>query len=81
MASQESEGNEWIVAARYASAMLPGIFGGRTRKREMKVPEALEYLIQEEEQKLVDPEQVARLAVERTRQRGKVLSRPETLRF
>ncbi len=50
--------------------MLPGIFGGRTRKREMKVPEALEYLIQEEEQKLVDPEQIARLAVERTEQSG-----------
>ncbi len=50
--------------------MLPGIFGGRTRKREMKVPEALEYLLQEEEQKLVDPEQVARLAVERAEQSG-----------
>ncbi len=50
--------------------MLPGIFGGRTRKREMKVPEALEYLIQEEEQKLVDPDQVGRLAVERTEQSG-----------
>ena len=50
--------------------MLPGIFGGRTRKREMKVPDALEYLMQEEEQKLVDPEQVARLAVERTEQSG-----------
>jgi len=50
--------------------MLPGIFGGRTRKREMKVPEALEYLMQEEEQKLVDPEHVARLAVERTEQSG-----------
>jgi ATP-dependent HslUV protease ATP-binding subunit HslU len=50
--------------------MLPGIFGGRTRKRDMKVPEALEYLMQEEEQKLVDPEQVARLAVERTEQSG-----------
>lgn len=50
--------------------MLPGIFGGRTRTREMKVPEALEYLMQEEEQKLVDPEQVARLAVERTEQSG-----------
>jgi ATP-dependent HslUV protease ATP-binding subunit HslU len=50
--------------------MLPGIFGGRTRKREMKVPDALEYLMQEEEQKLVDPEHVARLAVERTEQSG-----------
>ena len=50
--------------------MLPGLFGGKTRKRKMKVPEALEYLIQEEEQKLVDMEQVARLAVERTEQTG-----------
>jgi ATP-dependent HslUV protease ATP-binding subunit HslU len=50
--------------------MLPGLFGGRTRKREMKVPEALEYLIQEEEQKLVDMEQVGRSAVERTEQAG-----------
>jgi ATP-dependent HslUV protease ATP-binding subunit HslU len=50
--------------------MLPGMFGGRTRKREMKVPEALEYLIQEEEQKLVDMDAVGRLAVERTEQSG-----------
>jgi ATP-dependent HslUV protease ATP-binding subunit HslU len=50
--------------------MLPGLFGGRTRKREMKVPEALEYLIQEEEHKLVDMDQVGRSAVERTEQAG-----------
>jgi ATP-dependent HslUV protease ATP-binding subunit HslU len=50
--------------------MLPGLFGGRTRKRGMKVPEALEYLIQEEEQKLVDMDQVGRSAVERTEQAG-----------
>ncbi len=50
--------------------MLPGLFGGKTRKRRMKVPEALEYLIQEEEQKLVDVEQVSRLAVERAEQAG-----------
>ncbi len=50
--------------------MLPGLFGGKTRKRKMKVPEALEYLIQEEEHKLVDMDQVARLAVERTEQTG-----------
>jgi ATP-dependent HslUV protease ATP-binding subunit HslU len=50
--------------------MLPGLFGGKTRKRRMKVPEAIEYLIQEEEQKLVDMEQVSRLALERTEQAG-----------
>jgi ATP-dependent HslUV protease ATP-binding subunit HslU len=50
--------------------MIPGLFGGRTRKRRMSVPEALEYLLQEEEQKLVDMEQVSRQAVERTEQAG-----------
>ncbi len=51
--------------------MLPGLFGGgKTRKRKMKVTEALEYLIQEEEQKLVDMEQVSRLALERAEQAG-----------
>jgi ATP-dependent HslUV protease ATP-binding subunit HslU len=50
--------------------MLPGLFQGRTRKRRVKVPEALEYLIQEEEQKLVDMDSVARVAVERVEQSG-----------
>jgi ATP-dependent HslUV protease ATP-binding subunit HslU len=50
--------------------MLPGLFQGRTRKRRLKVPEALEYLIQEEEQKLVDMDSVARIAVERVEQSG-----------
>jgi ATP-dependent HslUV protease ATP-binding subunit HslU len=50
--------------------MLPGLFQGRTRKRKVKVPEALEYLIQEEEQKLVDMESVSRTAVERVEQAG-----------
>ncbi|MGE3178634.1 MAG: ATP-dependent protease ATPase subunit HslU [Vicinamibacterales bacterium] len=50
--------------------MLPGIFQGRSKKRRMKVPEALEYLKQEEEQKLIDMESVARTAVERVEQAG-----------
>src|SRR6266403_4324752 len=40
--------------------MLPNIFGQRTKKRKMKVNEAFEYLIQEEEQRLIDMEQVTR---------------------
>ena len=36
----------------------------------MKVPEALEYLAQEEEQKLIDMDSVARTAVERVEQAG-----------
>jgi ATP-dependent HslUV protease ATP-binding subunit HslU len=50
--------------------MLPGLFQGRTKKRRMKVPEAFEYLKQEEEQKLVDMESVSRIAVERVEQAG-----------
>ncbi|HEX7284660.1 MAG TPA: ATP-dependent protease ATPase subunit HslU [Candidatus Angelobacter sp.] len=50
--------------------MLPNIFGQRTKKRKMKVSEALEYLVQEEESKLVDMDQVTRVAVERVEQSG-----------
>ena len=50
--------------------MLPGLFQGRTRKRKLAVPEALEALAQEEEQKLVDMDTVARAAVERVQQSG-----------
>jgi ATP-dependent HslUV protease ATP-binding subunit HslU len=50
--------------------ILPGFFGQRTKKRKMKVAEALDYLIQEEEQKLVDMDQVTRLAVERAENSG-----------
>jgi ATP-dependent HslUV protease ATP-binding subunit HslU len=50
--------------------MLPGLFQGRTRKRRVRVPEAIEALTQEEEQKLVDMESVARAAVERVQESG-----------
>src|SRR5213080_1239910 len=50
--------------------MLPGLIQGRTRKRRLKVPEAFEYLVQEEESKLVDMDSVARVAVERVEQSG-----------
>jgi ATP-dependent HslUV protease ATP-binding subunit HslU len=50
--------------------MLPGLFQGRTKKRRVKVPEALEYLVQEEEQKLIDMDGVARTAVGRVEQAG-----------
>ncbi len=50
--------------------MLPGLFQGRTRKRRVPVPEALEYLTDEEQQKLIDMESVSRTAVERVEQAG-----------
>jgi len=50
--------------------MLPGLFQGKTKRRKVKVPEALEYLKAEEEQKLIDMDSVARAAVERVEQAG-----------
>ena len=50
--------------------VLPGLFGQRTKKRKMKVAEAFEYLIQEEEGRLIDMDQVTRLAVERVEDSG-----------
>ncbi|MEO6965799.1 MAG: ATP-dependent protease ATPase subunit HslU [Acidobacteriaceae bacterium] len=50
--------------------ILPNIFGQRTKKRKMKVGEAFEYLVQEEEQRLIDMDQVTRIAVERVENSG-----------
>jgi ATP-dependent HslUV protease ATP-binding subunit HslU len=50
--------------------VLPGLFGQRTRKRKMRVTEALDYLVQEEEQKLIDMDQVTRVAIERVERNG-----------
>ena len=52
--------------------MLPGLFGQRTKKRKMKVVEAFEYLVQEEENRLIDMDQVTRLAAERVEDSGMV---------
>jgi ATP-dependent HslUV protease ATP-binding subunit HslU len=50
--------------------MLPNIFGARTKKRKMKVNEAFEYLIQEEEQRLIDMDHVTRTAIDRVENSG-----------
>jgi ATP-dependent HslUV protease ATP-binding subunit HslU len=50
--------------------MLPNLFGQGTKKRKMKVNEAFEYLIQEEEHRLVDMDQVTRIATERVENSG-----------
>ncbi|MBT9331156.1 ATP-dependent protease ATPase subunit HslU [Paracidobacterium acidisoli] len=50
--------------------VLPNIFGQRTRKKKMKVAEAFEYLVQEEEGRLIDMDQVTRTAVERVENSG-----------
>ncbi len=50
--------------------LLPGFLGGRTKRRRMKVKEAREIVLEEEEKRLVDMDQVSRLAVERVEQSG-----------
>ncbi len=50
--------------------ILPQLFGPRTKKRKMKVAEAFDYLVQEEEGRLIDMDQVTRLAVDRVENSG-----------
>jgi ATP-dependent HslUV protease ATP-binding subunit HslU len=50
--------------------ILPNIFGARTKKRKMKVGEAFEYMVQEEEGRLIDMDQVQRTATERVENSG-----------
>ena len=50
--------------------MIPALFGSRTKKRTMRVREAFEYLISEEESRLVDMDMVQRTAIERVERNG-----------
>ena len=50
--------------------MLGNLFQGRTKRRKMRVDEAMEYLMQEEEERLIDMDQVARAAIERVENAG-----------
>jgi ATP-dependent HslUV protease ATP-binding subunit HslU len=50
--------------------MFQQMFSQRTRKRAMRVADAFEYLVQEEEGRLLDMEQITRTAIERTEDAG-----------
>jgi ATP-dependent HslUV protease ATP-binding subunit HslU len=50
--------------------MLGNLFQGRTKQRKMRVDEAMEHLMQEEEERLIDMDQVARAAIERVEVSG-----------
>jgi ATP-dependent HslUV protease ATP-binding subunit HslU len=51
--------------------MLPAMFGSRgSKKRNMRVADAMDYLVQEEEQKLIDMDQVTRIALDRVESNG-----------
>ena len=52
--------------------MLPGLFGGRSKRKKVRIGDARELLIQEEAEKLVDQQAVAREAIERVEQSGMV---------
>ena len=50
--------------------MLPGLFGGRSKRKKMRIGEARPLIVQEEADKLVDQQNVAREAIERVEQSG-----------
>ncbi|HKQ86618.1 MAG TPA: ATP-dependent protease ATPase subunit HslU [Candidatus Acidoferrales bacterium] len=49
---------------------VSGMFGQQKKKRKMTVSEAFDYLIQEEENRLIDMDHVTRIAVDRVEQMG-----------
>ena len=50
--------------------IMPGFLGGKTKKRKVKIQEAREFLLEDEEKRLIDMDQVARLAIERVEHSG-----------
>jgi ATP-dependent HslUV protease ATP-binding subunit HslU len=52
--------------------MLPGLFGGRSKRKKMRIGDARDIIVQEEAEKLVDQQNVAREAIERVEQSGMV---------
>ncbi|MCJ7545898.1 MAG: ATP-dependent protease ATPase subunit HslU [Deltaproteobacteria bacterium] len=66
--------------------MLSGLFPKKTKRRKVKVPEALEIFVEEEAQKLIDMDKVVKQAIQRVEQSGiiffdeldKIASREQT---
>jgi ATP-dependent HslUV protease ATP-binding subunit HslU len=50
--------------------LIPGFLGGRSKRRKVKIREARDILLEEEERRLVDMDLVSRLAIERVEQGG-----------
>jgi ATP-dependent HslUV protease ATP-binding subunit HslU len=50
--------------------LIPGFLGGKTKRRKLKVKEAREVLLEDEQKRLVDMDQVSRLAIERVEHGG-----------
>lgn len=49
--------------------IIPGL-GGRSKKRKTKIKEAREYLLEDEQRRLIDMDQVSKLAIERVEHSG-----------
>ncbi|MEP6636481.1 MAG: ATP-dependent protease ATPase subunit HslU [Acidobacteriota bacterium] len=50
--------------------MLGNMFQGRSKRRKMRVDDAMEHLMQEEEERLIDMDQVARAAIDKVESSG-----------
>jgi len=50
--------------------LIPGFLGGKTKRRKIKIKEAVEYLLDDEQRKLIDMDQVSRMALERVEHSG-----------
>jgi len=50
--------------------IIPGFLGGKPKRRRVKIKEAREFLTEDEQKRLIDMDQVARLAVERVEHSG-----------
>jgi ATP-dependent HslUV protease ATP-binding subunit HslU len=52
------------------SEMMPNMFGSKPKKRKMTVDEAMEYLVTEEQNRLLDMDQISTVAIQRVEQMG-----------
>ena len=50
--------------------IMPGLLGGKAKRRKVKLREAREYLLDEEQGRLIDMDQVSRQAIERVEHSG-----------
>ena len=50
--------------------LIPGFLGGKSKKRRVKIKEAREFLMEDEQKRLIDMDQVSRLAIERVEHSG-----------
>ena len=50
--------------------LIPGLGGGKSKKRKVKVKEAREFLLEDEQKRLIDMDQVSRMAIDRVEHSG-----------